>query len=535
MIRYSDEQLAVINSNDKIAVVQAGPGTGKTSTIGGKIERHLKERVSGYDFLAITFSRFGARQLQKKISTLNPQENWKIDANTFHGFALDIINRFTGKNWHVIEEGDMEYVFDDNGWWANPVKFHEFIRGKSIAPSKRRECLEEYSKLSTAYDWISYNEMLTKLLHDEDALNWIRSRYSYLFVDEAQDMTPIQLALVDKMGIENTMYVGDVNQAIYEWNGASPRILMELSKKHPTYTLTRNFRSGREIVAASNKLIAHNAMRINNENVWSTKNEGKVRVWPKEDNWMDSLSRCLEKYHKDGLTDENLVVLCRYNREVEQITSRDWGEIPITRTLASSTVRNSPEFRLFVAGARLRDSKIKVHWLLLLKELQIFQGIEPTKDKWAFMQASQHFINQCPDWMLEAIEAEDFNDYVKKFQAHIGPAIINPKRAIVDEMMETFYDSGAEVNEVGFLKWFATFGVQDIKGHEDNSVRVMTIHQAKGLEFNHVIAIEPKYLPNDEENRRIVFVAWTRAIDSLEIIQKDHTGYLEEGELLWQE
>ena len=116
MLNFTEDQLAIINSTENRVVVQAGPGSGKSTTIAGSIEKHIREdKSSGYDFLVITFTRFAARQIRDKIDGLDPEEKNKIDVDTFHGFALKTINKFTASSWTVMDEHDLIYVMDKTG------------------------------------------------------------------------------------------------------------------------------------------------------------------------------------------------------------------------------------------------------------------------------------------------------------------------------------------------------------------------------------------------------------------------------------
>jgi len=533
-MKFTDEQQWVIDSNDPVCVVQAGPGTGKTTTVAGHIAHRLsKEKRSGFDFLAITFSRFAASQLKDKVQQLDPGERWKIDVNTFHGFALDVISRFLVRNLTIVEEKDMVRLMDKNGYWSLPVTFKEYIQGKNLSPTMRRKGKEQYSKILTQVGWITYEEILLTLLDMPEALDWIHDRYAYLYVDEAQDMTPTQLALAEKMNIQHTMYIGDVSQAIYEWNGASPVILMELSQKYPTYTLTHNWRSRPEIVQASNRLISHNKMIITNKNVAVSDRAGGVTVhWVDYEDYHQKINSIVSKHlDVDGVEPSDVAILCRTNHEVASIIANG-GDIPFEQSLATSRLRDNPMLQLMIQGARVRNDRTKANYIMLNEKVSLVDGVIPDGNKFMVMESNQALLNKVPDWLGNAINEPSFMEYVHAFTEHLGPEFLNPDRGLIDHIVEVFaLQSADDLSDKAFMRWFATFSLQDVLSAQSDHVKVMTIHQSKGLEFKHVIAPIPKYKADDEESRRIVFVAWTRSVETLDILTTRENKYLEEAGL----
>ena len=524
MINFTKDQLAIIHAEENRVVVQAGPGSGKSTTIAAAVAHQMEEhKLSGYDFLIITFSRFAARQIREKIQGLDPNEKNKIDVDTFHGFALKMINKFTATSWTIMDEQDLIHVMDDNGYWPLSTKFKDFINGKITAPTPRRENIKAFEKICNQFKWITYNQLLTKLVNNKEAMDWLQQRYSRLFVDEAQDMNPAQLNIASRMNIEYTTYVGDVSQSIYEWNGAAPRVLMDLASQYKTYTLSENHRSNSDIVDASTKLILNNKLRIEGKNTATRGfDERCITVHHREDLY-EAAGNCIERYSDHGST----AILCRTNSEISDIVM-ELSNIGISKSLPSSVLRSNPLFTMLVALVRLRIDQCKPYWMLFLRDNARKDGFSFTVDKYAFSEPSSKFSSMAPDWVMRSLEIKNFNEFLAFFVKRLGGAEFSDEAILAKRLLKAFRAEYPAGSEEDFLSWFATMDVQDIVPEETSGVRIMTIHQAKGLEFDHVVVLMPKYKDKDEESRRIVFVAVTRAIETLNIISYPDNGYLEE-------
>lgn len=524
-MEFTTDQKAIITSKEKRMVVQAGPGSGKSTTIAASIEHKIKdEKRSGYDFLVITFSRFAAGQIRDKIKALGSDERNKIDIDTFHGFALKLINKFTASSWTVMSEEDLIHVMDDNGYWPISTPFKDFIRNKTLAPSARAEAVATFRKICDQFKWITYNQLLTTLVTNEDAMAWLNSRYKYLYVDEAQDMNPAQLNIAKLMDIEYTAYIGDVSQSIYEWNGAAPRILMELAKEHKVYTLGENHRSNAEIVKASSNLILHNKLRIEGDNKPTRGAGERCTFVHHRDDMYETIRGLIEKY--DGDT----AILCRTNREINNI-AMELGDVGLSESLPSSVLRSNPLFTMLVSLVRLRLEQCRPHWMLFLRDNAKYDGHDFKTNKYAFSETIDHFESMAPEWVQDLLDEPDFMIFLKKFVDRLGDSLFSDSAILAQTLIAGFHRDSPAGTETDFLAWFATMNVQDIIPEEVSGVRIMTVHQSKGLEFDHVITILPKYKKTDEEGRRIVFVSLTRAIETLDIIAYPNNGYLKEMEL----
>jgi len=523
MFKFTDDQLAIIHAEEKRVVVQAGPGSGKSTTIAGAVAYQMAEhKHSGYDFLIITFSRFAARQIREKIQGLDPVERNKIDVDTFHGFALKIINKFTATSWTIMDEKDLIHVMDGNGYWPLNTKFKDFINGKITAPSARRENIKAFEKICNQFKWITYNQLLTTLVKNKDAMAWLQSRYKFLYVDEAQDMNPAQLNIAKLMDIEYTTYVGDVSQSIYEWNGAAPRILMDLSEKYKTYTLSENHRSNSDIVEASSKLIMHNKLRISGKNTPTRGFDTRCINVHHRDEMHSSIANSIQEYSDDG----ELAILCRTNREIAEIIL-ELGNLGIDKSLPASVLRSNPLFMMIVALVRLRTDPCKPYWMLFLRDNAAKDGFSFSYDKYSFSEPTSKFANMAPEWVDRALEIKDFGEFLEYFLKTLGSEDFSDDAILASRLIKAFREASDGAEEE-FLAWFATMDVQDIVPEETSGVRIMTMHQAKGLEFDHVIVVLPKYDGKNEESRRIVFVSVTRAIKTLDIIAYPDNNYLEE-------
>lgn len=255
-------QLAAVMSPAPRIVVQAGPGTGKTHTLVSRVERLLQE--GGHSCTVITFTNKAADELRQRLHLQDRQgDNCRIA--TFHGFCLELLR---------CRQPDLVVVGPDERACTVAELYPNLSR------QKQRHCLQEIADylqtepgLVPSPEVQGYLEYLAqKTLIDLDGICWqmlvlLRqdaywsTRFGQIFVDEFQDVNAVQYALVAELAANNPVFViGDPNQAIYGFRGASPRwfyrFLEEFDAEY--HSLTQNYRSGAALVTAASAVISHN-------------------------------------------------------------------------------------------------------------------------------------------------------------------------------------------------------------------------------------------------------------------------------------
>src|SRR5690554_3940140 len=245
------KQTEAVFSKDRFVFLLAGAGTGKTTVIISKIKKLLADGILAENILVLSFTRKSVKDLQTKLATF---ENLTI--TTFHGFCYKVLKsqidfEIPKENW-LISKG---YTLLDL------TKINLYKRN-----NKTSKMVKTYNKLLRENNLYDYTDLeyltLKKLKSDSHFKNEITSRFKYIFADEFQDTSLIQYMLLKELVTKTSKYfcVGDPNQSIYSFRGASSKVINSYVKDFNAkiYLLNINYRSSPLILKASNKLISNN-------------------------------------------------------------------------------------------------------------------------------------------------------------------------------------------------------------------------------------------------------------------------------------
>ena len=300
-MEFSSAQKSALSHKDGPMMVLAGPGSGKTTVITHRIKRLLEQGVSPSGILVITFTKAAAREMKERFSSLMRQgvcqgerEDWsRVSFGTFHAIFYQILKLAYGfQAGSVLGEeekrrffkeyiGQSELEVEDEGEFiASLMNEISYVKGNRLDLNcyYARNCPEEwFKKLYQGYEdmlrsmgKIDFDDILT-MCYDlfterKDILKAWQRKYRYILVDEFQDINRIQYEIVKMLAKpENNLFiVGDDDQSIYRFRGARPEIMLGFEKDFPgtkRVLLAENYRSSREIVEASLRLISHNRVR----------------------------------------------------------------------------------------------------------------------------------------------------------------------------------------------------------------------------------------------------------------------------------
>ncbi len=289
-----DGQRAAVTAPPGPVCVLAGAGTGKTRTITHRIA-HLV--ASGHhpasEILAVTFTTRAAGEMRVRLRSLGVPG---VQARTFHSAALKQLRFFWpqsvgGDLWPVLEHklrlvggaARRAGAGTDTPVLRDLASEIEWAKSSLIAPEDyvgrvqqaRRDTPLAAEIVARVYDGyetakrtaqqLDFDDLLLHMCgileNDEDAARTFRARYRCFVVDEYQDVTPLQQRTLDAWlgGRDNVTVVGDANQTIYSFAGASPRYLLEFERRHPgasVHRLQRDYRSTPQVVSLANQVIA---------------------------------------------------------------------------------------------------------------------------------------------------------------------------------------------------------------------------------------------------------------------------------------
>jgi superfamily I DNA/RNA helicase len=254
-MKYNEEQLAVINSDSPQLVVISAPGSGKTHTMVGAIE-HFLETTKAKNVVAITFTKKATEDLQSRIFI---SDNI-VNIATIHSWSLMELNKLSAKYKFrvkilteerirkIIQPFMLEYKINKNledscylyiMGTINP-DLHQNVRAKFEAIFKK---YVDYKRTRYMYDFTDLPMYLKDVLEEyDDYIN-----VNGIFVDEFQDVDPTQLKVFDRVIADKKFFIGDPDQAIYIFRGATKEIFKEL-EDFKIYELKNNYRSYQPIL-----------------------------------------------------------------------------------------------------------------------------------------------------------------------------------------------------------------------------------------------------------------------------------------------
>ena len=371
LVGLTPEQREAVTSSARRLLVRATAGSGKTHVLTLRIQRRISEGDYSPDqVLAMTFTRKAGDELRRRLYASGIRD---VRAGTFHRAALTIVNQYRRDNGRppvVLETsrrrlvGALAAQLSESGLvrlddWQLPRLELEIgwalsqgLSGGTYIKQARRhhrdsplpaatfaDVLDRYVGLCHSRGVLDFDLLLSEaiaLLRGEPAVRAaFRHRTPSLYVDEAQDMNPLQFMLLREMaGDDPDLFsVGDPNQSIYGFNGASPHLLGELVKTWPdtvVLDLTRNHRSTARIVAVANTLLEEGARGI-----VPARDDGPtpiVRAYNTDDEEARHVASWLRVTHRPGTSWRSMAVLARTNAQLDIVAGAlEAASIPIDR------------------------------------------------------------------------------------------------------------------------------------------------------------------------------------------------------------
>jgi DNA helicase-2/ATP-dependent DNA helicase PcrA len=371
LVGLTPEQREAVMSPAKRLLIRATAGSGKTHVLTLRIQRRISdEEIAPDQVLAMTFTRKAGDELRRRLSKAGIRD---IRAGTFHRAALTLVNQYRDDNHlkplvleanrrrlvnalavQLRESGDFKLEdwqlprLEQEISWALSQGFNGALYAKSarklrrdapLPPSQFADVLDRYVGLCHSRGVLDFDLLLSEaigLLRDEpNVLAAFRHRNRSLYVDEAQDMNPLQFLMLRQMaGDDPDLFcVGDPNQSIYGFNGANPKFLNDIVRTWPdtlVLDLTRNHRSTANIIAVANTLLEAGAAGIT-----PAKDDGEVplmRSYNSDDEEASRVATWLGVKHQPGSPWRSMAVLARTNAQLELVAGfLEAADIPYER------------------------------------------------------------------------------------------------------------------------------------------------------------------------------------------------------------
>jgi superfamily I DNA/RNA helicase len=605
-------QLQAVRTVDGPLLVLAGAGTGKTRVITHRIAHLLRHGIAPESILAVTFTNKAAREMRERVAALvQPGIARRLTLGTFHAFCARVLRAHISRlgyspRFEIAAEsyqsGLVKMLVGELGYAGVEGIDADAIRARislaknalqepadilAAAADRRDEALgrvyELYQLRMKNMDLLDFDDLLVLVLRlwqkHPDILEQHRERWRYLLVDEYQDTNRVQFQIVATLAgpRANLCVVGDDDQSIYGWRGASMENILHFGEHFPGATVIRleqNYRSTSTILEAANGLIAHNPAR-HPKTLWSALGRGEllreVRLHDEEEEAkiVGEIVRDLQLGERRPY--EDCAVLYRSNhqsRAFEQSLRQQ--RVPYTLVGARSFYERKEildAVSLIQCAWNPRDDLALLRVLNVpprglgdkaverLRDLQRVTGM-PFRD----LLADNHFLKDLPEGARQAVR--QFQGCLADYQArfHAGGAgladavgaflrdvgyrdglgrMYKPREDALNrlENVNEFLNAVAEFERSrggehptlgDFLERFLLMDDNDRDEQSDSrerGVSLMTVHAAKGLEFPVVIVagMEHGLFPHQQaleelrldEERRLFYVAVTRARERL--------------------
>ena len=549
------EILSTLNQNQKQAAMTidshvriiAGAGSGKTRVLMARIVYLIKEcGVWPNRILAITFTNKATNEMKERLFAQLDTQAQQVRISTIHALCVRILREDAleigyPSSFTILDSDDQKAILRpiykkmDIQVKALPFgKVLNYISGyktENINPNQAFDmaCNDEMETISQIYKQYETKRKEMKALDFDDLLleahkllkrcervrtKW-QNRLDYIHVDEFQDVDPIQYDIIRLLTSKTCRLcvVGDPDQTIYTWRGASVDIIMRFDLDFPdckTVILDQNYRSIQPILDASNALIRNNQNRIQKDLFSTIAGNQKIKMQNCIDDNDEPLfvSRQIIELRKKGVEFKDIAILYRSNfssRSFERVL-RKVG-IPYT----------------IYGGIRFYERQEIKDLLSYLKMCTLPDENDPKQ--MSMDLALLRIINQP--------------------RRGIGAKTIeNNEEDRIENLKELKQDIASSVNEnpdLSLEEYLQDVALFTDKSQEEklNSVTLMTVHAAKGLEFENVFivnfnegvfpssrAIDEGGNKSLEEERRLCYVAMTRAKNRLCISWNSGYSYL---------
>lgn len=559
-----EQQAAVAAVDNGPVLVTAGAGTGKTTVLIAVMALKLleEEKVRPWEILAITFTNKAAKEIGLRVQEKQP--NTKIQwLGTFHSVCLRILRSNAHRvnlqdNFVIYDEDDQKSVIKSlvGEQTKKPAEYvEEFSRLKDkglVAYQSKDKLFNAYNAELRRLNAVDFGDIILKVLElfDKypDVLKSYQNQFKYILVDEFQDTNNAQMEflkfLTKGKDNPNIYCVGDEDQSIYSWRGAEIQHIVNFKKTYPTATIKRletNYRSTSNILNAANSLIQHNSDRYDKVlHPYNSANNGEpVYVLQLPTDWEESKVICDYIENKSNGNFSNFAIIAR--------SEKYWT------TLEKELVRRGIPYKVFSGAKFYARSEIKdvisyIRLLLIPEDNIAFKRViqkpkrgfgDKTLDK--IKQTSSHLMSGMRDASLSVKLRAAADEFLSIFNFNWED--MPPQTAVRELLQRSGYldwlskeDNFADkLERINFLidkviadydslnefLDFASLKTTEEDEETGNFVSIMTIHAAKGLEFDTVFlpAWEENLFPNKktletreiEEERRLAYVAITRA------------------------
>ena len=333
-------QQEIVNSNEPRIIVEAGGGAGKTRTLIERIKRLLNDGVPACNIVAITFTNMAAEEMKERlidvpgigdcfIGTIhsfankifkNSNENYQLFTEEIQDQFMNVLISLYAKHLSmdkyliykdtkkkidmgILEEGELSIILTSGELYELRVFLGE-ITDNSYPQNVNTLCKK--------HNIITFDELLKRTAEYFKSIN---GKIEYLFVDEYQDIGPLEKKFFIALNADNYFYIGDEKQAIYAFKGGNVSYFINLMKsdKWKTYYLNNNYRCGEKIIDIANEVIVQADDILNVRSKCMSGKQGEVKIDSKYK--IDLYLRNIKDY-------KNWFLLVRTNKDLVKLENK---------------------------------------------------------------------------------------------------------------------------------------------------------------------------------------------------------------------
>lgn len=539
-INLSSKQQSIVAVNEGAYLVLASAGSGKTRVLTERIKR-LSETADG-KILAITFTNKAANEIRERLGT-SEKIRKNVFVGTFHSFCQSILElrfKLLGYNRmpHIFEDDSdrlelikqaiksvphFESIYNDlepkkkNEYTYNALQFistvkREILSAEELAENSENneyqflyETYQDILKSNNAIDFEDIIRLVYELFTNNDSVaNLYRKAYSYVCIDECQDLNKLQYFLLKALSgavIKNVMMVGDPNQSIYGFNGSASSYMQEdfvTDFQAKLITLDENYRCSKTIIEASNSLMNLDVEAVNfviegNFEIYSAQSEIDEAQFV-----VTKIGELIRlKSHKDiegEISYDKISILARNKfvfKQIEELLANE--KIPYYFKSGNAGIKfSSPLMKIFDLFFRVKINPLdKLHQKRLedtLKVNDISNSIEINASKFPIATNIKDIINES--------SIDNFHLKIEALRFLFEKANLedDEKKMTIDELNDlanqlTLYKKQNIKPTLEGFKSAIALGLTNTSNSKEIGVCLSTVHTMKGQESEIVFLI----------------------------------------------
>ena len=552
-------------------------------TFTNKAAQEMRERVDalvGYgseDIWISTFHATCSRILRRHIDLLGYDRNFTIyDASDQKSLMKEVLKEMKIDTKQFPERSVMSEISSAKNEYKSPLDYRNEY-GSNFRNQRIADIYEHYQKRLKENNALDFDDLLVKMVDlfqtNPDVLEHYQDRFQYIMVDEYQDTNTVQFLLVSLLAkkYRNLCVVGDDDQSIYKFRGANIYNILNFEKVFPdaqVIRLEQNYRSTQNILNAANGVIANNKGR-KEKKLWTENQKGELVHFKQYDTEYDEADGVVSRINflaMRGVQYKDMAILYRTNAQ-----SRIFEEKLKQKNIPYAIVRgisfyDRKEIKDLMSYLKVVDSgmdDLSVKRIINVPKRGIGQTTINRLQEFAILNQMSFLdavfnADEIPEVTRALAKLHKFADMIEEFREYASEQISELLEHILDvtqyraeleaegtdESISRLEDIEELFNDIAYYEeeeenpnlrdflaekdmYTLNAGIDNLED-ENNKVLLMTLHNAKGLEFNNVFlgGMEEGVFPGFgammsgdeseiEEERRLCYVGITRAKERL--------------------